>query len=104
MQNFLYIEYISSVCSDIKDNPKRFWSFIKSKRSSSTVPSNSITYTTIQTIATALNNYFQSVFVFNEPLEQCHVIPYSNVPNFRIPPLTYDEVRGKLKSLKRVMF
>ena len=39
------------------------------------------------------------MFVFNGPLEQCHVIPYSNVPNFRIPPLTYDEVRDKLKSL-----
>ena len=39
------------------------------------------------------------MFVFNGPLELRHVIPYSNVPNFRIPPLTYDEVRDKLESL-----
>ena len=46
LQKFLYTEYISSVCTDIKDNPKRLWSFVKSKRSSSTVPSK-VTYNSI---------------------------------------------------------
>ena len=103
MQKRLYTEFISSVCSDIKDNPKRFWSFVKSKRSSSTIPSkmtyNGITYSTIQLIATAFNNYFKSVFIINDPMEQCHFIPFTNVPNFRFSPLTYDEVKEKLKSL-----
>ena len=32
-------------------------------------------------------------------MDQCHSIPFLNVPNFRIAPITYDEVRDKLKSL-----
>ena len=103
MQKHLYTEYISSVCHDIKENPKRFWSFTKSKRSSSSIPSkityNSNTYSTVRLIATAFNNYFKSVFINDEPLKDCHFIPFKNAPVFRIPPLTYEEVRDKLKSL-----
>ena len=103
VQKYLYTEYISGVCADMKINPKRFWSFSKSKRSSSSIPNavtyNSRTYSTIQQIATAFNKYFQSVFILNKPMEICNDIPFSNVPTFRMPPLTYDEVREKLKNL-----
>ena len=103
VQKYLYTEYISTVCAEMKVNAKRFWSFSKSKRTSSSIPNavsyNSITYKTIQHIATAFNNYFQSVFILNKPIENLHYIPHSNVPTFRIPPLTHNEVREKLKNL-----
>ena len=103
VQKYLYTEYISSVCADMKVNAKRFWSFSKSKRSSSSIPKavtyNSITYSTTQLIATAFNNYFQSVFISNKLIETFNDIPFLNVPTFRMSPLTYDEVRTKLKNL-----
>ena len=32
MQNLLNTEYLSNIASEVKVNPKRFWSFAKSKR------------------------------------------------------------------------
>ena len=87
----------------MKHNSKRFWSFVKSKRSTSTIPNkvtyNDKVYSTVKTIATAFNEYFKSVFIFSQPLENCHFIPFGNAPIFRIPPITPEEVRARLKSL-----
>ena len=37
-QKVLYKDYLERIATDIKENSKRFWSFAKSKRSSSTIP------------------------------------------------------------------
>ena len=39
------------------------------------------------------------MFILNEPLRECNIIPFENVPTFRIPPISYDDVRKKLKNL-----
>ena len=58
-------------------NPKRFWSFTKSKRKCSSIPKqmnfNGNLYSTVKLIATAFNDYFQSVLVANEPSQSCYL-------------------------------
>ena len=104
-QQALYSEYIDSISNEIKLNSKRFWTFVKYKRSFSSVPKQMLhkdkVLNTTKLIATAFNEHFKSLFVFNEPMNDIFMdMPYSNVSCFRVPEISPEAVRKKLKELK----
>ena len=57
-QEILYNVNINKIGDGMKTNPKRFWSFVNQKKSSSSLPKvmkyNNVLYKTTKTIATAL--------------------------------------------------
>ena len=59
-------EYLDSIASSVCSNPKRFWSHIKARTKSGSVPNtvshNSNKFTSPETIAEAFNDFFYSSF------------------------------------------
>ncbi|KAK3101678.1 hypothetical protein FSP39_005405 [Pinctada imbricata] len=88
-----YDSYISNIVSpDSHSNPKKFWSFISSKKTESTgvaplKSSDGLTYSDQATKANILNEQFSSVFNANEDLTTIEDIkspPYSPMPDIEI--------------------
>jgi hypothetical protein len=88
----------------IKTDPKKFWSFINSKKNFNSVPAsmvfNNTTITDPQTIVESFADYFSQSFGRN-PSVDIPSAPYSyNV--FNLTSVTYDDVLKALKRLKRM--
>ena len=80
-----YAKYVKTLADDIGQNPKRFWSFVKSKKASPPVSSftnNNETITDPAEIASVFATHFQdnftvdqSVFDPNDTIDTCHGHP-----------------------------
>ena len=73
-----YNDYVQSLAIDCKLNPKRFWSFVKSKRKPQSVnyfQHGNQTHTSPSEIANAFNLYFQSNF---SPQQSPYHLPKDN--------------------------
>ena len=89
-----YNDYIHSLALDCKENPKRFWSFVNSKRkhqSNATFNYNNQTFSDPSAIANAFNQCFQSNFSPQQSsyclpdLESCTAhLGINPLPNFHI--------------------
>ena len=90
------------VGNDIKQNPKRFWSYVNSRKNSNSLPKvmfyNNTEYSTLCDIVKAFCQYFQSIFIVHNDslLPQC---PILTVPSFRLPLVTPVAMRAELLSL-----
>ena len=66
-----YASYINSLGISVTKNPKKFWSFVKTKTGTKSVPEtmkvDNRDVTNKKEIAEAFNKYFNSVFSANEP-------------------------------------
>ena len=66
-----YKSYIDSLGVSVTQNPKKFWSFVKSKTGSKSIPETmkveSKEVSNSQEISEAFNKYFNSVFSTSEP-------------------------------------
>ncbi|CAG9103056.1 unnamed protein product [Plutella xylostella] len=69
VENECYANYIRSIESAIVQNPKAFWSYVKSKREGSSVPSSvsyaGVTSDTGPGISELFSSYFHSTFIQN---------------------------------------
>lgn len=67
LEESCYQSYINSIEISVKDNPKVYWSFIRSKSKTNEIPSimkcGDSTYNTGQMICKAFSNYFHSNFL-----------------------------------------
>ena len=105
MQRELYAHYLNKLGSEMKINPKRFWSFVKQKRSNGSLPKEmqheGVVLKTVKVIATVFNSYFQSVFTPNCVVDNAihQACPFRDVDVFRMPVITPETVLKCLKSL-----
>lgn len=106
IQSECFSKYVDLMESGICNNPKLFWSFVKSRRSNSNYPkyiiSNGIKSTEGEDICAAFNQFFQSVFL--PPLNEYPKVdlppPQSGVTiNVNSITLTEDQI---LKALSHV--
>ena len=103
-QEILYNVNINKIGDGMKTNPKRFWSFVNQKKSSSSLPKvmkyNNVLYKTSKAIATAFNNYFKSVF--HPPVPEAETLsvncPWRHVNNFTIPHISPESLLSEIKN------
>jgi len=95
--------YLFTLCNTLRENPKAFWTLLKSQSKSNSTPTkmffNGKEANTPGDIATLLNSFFHSIFT---PIPK--VIQYPNIlthadPNLAIIQLTIPEVTISLKKL-----
>ena len=103
MQRERYKEYLEDLSSQMQTNPKRFWTYANSTSKNGKLPGSMVykgtELNTTEAIVNAFNNFFQSVFNKNEyDIPQCS---YRDVPCFKIPVITADNVKHHLLNLKR---
>ena len=105
MQKLLYDENVNKIGDKIKCNNKRFWTFVKQKKSTGSLPKqlkhNGIVYKTIKTIATAFNTYFESVFTL--PIDDHNIsftdCPWRFVNNFSMPHISPESILRDIQGL-----
>ncbi|MEL7308158.1 MAG: reverse transcriptase family protein, partial [Pseudomonadota bacterium] len=104
MQKACHSNYLQQIGTNIKENPKRFWSFVKSQKSSKSLPSvityNSCEYTSLRDIVKVFCQYFESVFSIDNKtaLPPCCA---KDVPLFRLPHVSADQIKAILVSIDR---
>ena len=101
MQKRDHANHIKKVESSIKQDPKKFWSHVKSLKSSNSLP-NSMTYngatlTTSRSILQAFRLFFKSVFIQYDSSYMPHC-EYRHTPTFLMPRIKATDVRNILKS------
>ena len=79
MQKSCHASYVKRVSEGIKDNPKRFWSYVKTLKKSPSIPDiitfNGCEHSSLRDIAQAFCKYFESVFIVHDE----HVLPDSTI-------------------------
>ncbi|MEL7308274.1 MAG: reverse transcriptase family protein, partial [Pseudomonadota bacterium] len=96
--------YVNQVTQEIRVNPKRFWSYVKTQKSTSSLPKimsfNSFEYTSLCDIVRIFCKYFESVFTVHEKEVYPHC-PRFDTPLFHLPKVTADEMKKEILSLDR---
>ena len=104
MQKECHSTYVRQVSQEIKVNPKRFWSYVKSQKCLRSLPKamsyKSVEYTSPRDIVRAFCKYFESVFIFhdNDILPSC---PRLDTPSFRLPRVSPHEMKKEILALDR---
>ena len=97
-----YDSYITSLGDLCIENPKRFWSFFRSKTRSHSIPveitDGNSKCSNAKEKATLFNNYFSSLFTHSDNLTPNFVTPTTPAP-IPLPSVTPDEISTILKSL-----
>lgn len=96
-----YDDYITSLGGLCRSNPKRFWSFFRSKTKSRSTPASvikdTIELSDPQAKAIAFNDYFCSVFL---PPDSCDLpLAMRNVTPILLPCFTVEEVISVLSEI-----
>ena len=106
MIKVLHDDYLIDVGTAIKNNPKRFWTYVKSIRASSRLPIemclNNVMFSTTIDIVKGFNLFFKSVFKpksFMRPLSSLLNLIYTDVPIFNIPTISTEEMRKRIIKL-----
>lgn len=79
LNKFLYKQFILQKESQIKSNPKSFWSFVKSKKQVSDIPSTMIYGDCVSKSYSEIANMFAHFFSSNFESSTIHAARYSNV-------------------------
>ncbi len=104
MQQACHNDYLKQVSENIRQNPKRFWSYVKSLKGSDIIPSvmtyNNCEFTSLRDITAAFCRYFESVFLVNSNivLPECRMF---DVPLFRLPHVSPEEMKTVILSLNK---
>lgn len=100
-----YESYISTVQSSLKQNPSRFWEFVKNLQSSNRIPP-SVTYNGIEAHNTSeaadlFAEFFESVFSKVSPVQRSNIFAHLQEHDFSFPDLQFspDEVLEALRDL-----
>ena len=103
MQKSKFNEYVENIGEEMKSNSKRFWTFVKSLKGISSLPSTMFhcgnEYNSHASIANGFSLFFKSVFQVNTD-----VIPPCDIRDtalFRMKPIQPDEMLHELKNIKR---
>jgi hypothetical protein len=95
--------HINTMLSDDCDNPKVFWSYIKSRRKDSqgvsSLKKNGLTFCEPQAKANILNDQFSSVFT-KEDLDNKPFLPPSSTPSMNRIKVTQNGITKLLQNLK----
>lgn len=104
-----YKHYVVKCGNSIKNDPKRFWSFVNSKKGQTRIPSlmhhDNTELNNPQSIVDAFSDYFKSVFLQSNgdvDINEDFGINI-NMPHLTIDRLTEDEVALSMKKLKNKM-
>lgn len=102
--NESYWKYINDLLdSSISEQPKRFWSFVKSKRQDSvgihSIEHNNVTLSNSLVKANILNNFFSSIFTQESTLHIPKLHPSQHTPAIRQITITSLGVQKLLSSL-----
>ena len=100
-QRHRFLEYTGEIGNEMKTNPKKFWTHVKSLKLSMSLPPvmsfNGVEYCSIYDIVNKFNAFFRSVLKYDSiDVPHCSI---SDVPRFIITPATPAEVLQFLKSL-----
>ena len=95
--------YVNNLCENLYGNPKKFWSFLKTKTKSNSLPQilrtiNGIEAKTDLEKANLLNDYFYSTFNQHQDLPLPNIIEY-NDPELNSINLDITEVSKELKNI-----
>ena len=103
MQKELHAEFVINIGNSMKNNPKRFWGYVKSVKASGNLPNvmkyNDLTFSTSQDIANAFNIFFKKVFkpkCFMSAFIRLKNYIFINVPIFKIPLQTPNGIKKKI--------
>lgn len=95
------LEYVTDIGKEMKKNSKRFWSYVKKLKTTSGMPQemsyNKKCYSNYESIVTAFNDFFKSVF--NRNIVEKPNCAWCNVPKFNINYVTTIEMQKMLESL-----
>ena len=95
-------EYVLSIGGDMKQNPKRFWTFVASLKKSGSIPEamtyNNDNLTSYHAIVKAFAAYFKSLFLFSDADTLPHC-PYRDVPKFKMTHITPEDVIDVLSEI-----
>lgn len=101
-QKQCHADYVQRVGNEIKCNPKRFWSYVKSLKADKQIPNvithNNSRLTTSRDIAKAFCDYFESVFIVTPDV--LPVCKQHNGPLFRLPGVTPEKMKMEILKLK----
>ena len=100
-QKYRHIEYVGEIGLEMKQNPKRLWTYANSFKLIKTIPSlmtfNGINLYTISYIVDKFNLFFKSVFKCDtNEVPEC---PTLDGPLFKVNPITLVEMKEQLQSL-----
>lgn len=105
LDKFLYKQYLLNFETSIKNNPKRFWNFIRSKKSSSDYPSvmhyNGKILNSGNDIVNAFSLFFQSNFeVVNDYIDSNVLKFIQPIIDFGCVQLTTGDILNSIKNIK----
>ena len=96
--------YLKKIEAEISRSTKRFWSHVKSKKASGSIPNSmkyeGVLYNTTDSIVKAFSLFFKSVFIH---YDNNYTPPYCSSAStsiFRMPKITSEDVRNILRSLE----
>jgi exonuclease III len=100
---FKHKEYLSNICDNISNQPKKFWSFIKANSKSRGLPqflynTNGEEESDFNSMANIFNNFFQSIFSCNDNIPTPPIIS-TNDPLLDHISITENEVLKELNKL-----
>ena len=103
LQKSKFHEYVENIGEEMKTNSKRFWSFVKSLKDISSLPSTMFyrgsQYNSHVEIANGFNSFFKSVFKLDsDEIPQCN---FRDTDLFRIKTIVPDEMLRELRNIKR---
>ena len=104
MLNKVHADYLSTVGTAMKSNPKRFWTYIiKTIKASSRMPCemflNNVMFSSSVDIVNGFNLFFKSVFKpksFMCSLNSLLCSTVTDVPIFKIPLISAKEMKAKI--------
>lgn len=98
-----YKEYINSLGEAIKKNPKRFWSYFRSKTKSNSIPASikfkNRSFLSANDKAEVFNQYFYSTFSQPDDVSYSFESPQFSEPKFNLLQLSEEEVYQVLSKL-----
>ena len=103
-QKACHANFVERISDEMKDNPKRFWSYVKTLKKSSDFPSfvtyNGVESSSLKDIVQVFCKYFESVFsaYSNDTFPSC---PRVDVPVFRVPEVSANDMKRQILSLDR---
>lgn len=109
VQKECYNNFITRSECNIKNNPKYFWTYVKSKRGGSAYPNYFVVdnkkETDTQNICNAFNMFFESVFsqpaTFTSTSRNCNSLEQDHIDNISSITVSQETVLGMLKGLDK---
>lgn len=101
-QKECHSDFVQRISHEIKGNPKRFWSYVKTLKNSSAFTSsiyfNGVESTSLKDIVRSFSQYFESAFSVSSE-DTFPYCPRIDVPILHLPVVSAEEMKQKIFSL-----